>query len=386
MNFSKNLFLYIKKNTRLILELSLIFLDYIFIKCKRKKNENTVAIVRLDKIGDFVLWLSTAKYLRISYPDKKIVLIANSSWEALAKKFDYWDEVYSIKIDSYLINPLYRYKIISKINSYGFEVAVQPVYSRNVLTGDSVIRATRANKRVGSTGDLFNSRLKKISDLWYTKLISQGNEVTHELNRNFEFLKGYSGIDAPIALPFIDPLSLARRSFFDGKYCVISPGASWNGKRWPLKNYIELASKIENNYGLKIIIVGTNSESELGNQILQELSSESINLAGRTNLCEYIEVIRKATLVIGNDSSAIHISAAVRTPSIVIMGGGHFGRFFPYPSIGEVVPKVGFRHMKCYGCNWNCYDKRYIKGMSTPCISDIDLNTILTLVDKTLQN
>jgi hypothetical protein len=37
---------------------------------------NTVVLVRLDLMGDFVLWLDSAKAYRDLYPDKKIVLCA----------------------------------------------------------------------------------------------------------------------------------------------------------------------------------------------------------------------------------------------------------------------------------------------------------------------
>jgi hypothetical protein len=46
-----------------------------------------------------------------------------------------------------------------------------------------------------------------------------------------------------------------------------------------------------------------------------------------------------------------------------IVGGGHFGRFFPWgnSSVARVVNKP----MECYGCNWRC------KYQSMRCIQEI---------------
>ena len=45
-----------------------------------------VLIVRQDAIGDFILWLNTAKEYRQLYPPNKykIILIGNASWSGLA--------------------------------------------------------------------------------------------------------------------------------------------------------------------------------------------------------------------------------------------------------------------------------------------------------------
>ena len=52
-----------------------------------------IVLIRLDAIGDFIIWLDSAKEFRVIYPSERIVLIANSSWASLAKTMPYWDEV-----------------------------------------------------------------------------------------------------------------------------------------------------------------------------------------------------------------------------------------------------------------------------------------------------
>ena len=59
-----------------------------------------ILLIRLDAIGDFVMWLDTAKEYQKLYPsDKyKILLAGNKIWCDLAVKLPYWDRV--IPVDS----------------------------------------------------------------------------------------------------------------------------------------------------------------------------------------------------------------------------------------------------------------------------------------------
>src|SRR6185369_12192502 len=101
-----------------------------------------VVVIKLDAIGDFILWLDSAKELKRIYPARKITLIANTVWADLAESLPYWDEVWSVNVP-----PLretryssYRARLLRTIRGRNFDVAVQPTYSREFLVGDALIR------------------------------------------------------------------------------------------------------------------------------------------------------------------------------------------------------------------------------------------------------
>ena len=62
-----------------------------------------VLLIRQDAIGDFVIWLDTAKEYRKLYPPGKykIVLVGNDSWYSLAKTLPYWYEVLPVNIKQF---------------------------------------------------------------------------------------------------------------------------------------------------------------------------------------------------------------------------------------------------------------------------------------------
>ena len=58
--------------------LCLIAVDKLFTVSVKKKEG--IALVRLDAIGDFVIWSHSAPEYRQHYKKEKIILIANSIW------------------------------------------------------------------------------------------------------------------------------------------------------------------------------------------------------------------------------------------------------------------------------------------------------------------
>ena len=59
----------------------------------KHNQQKLVLLVRQDAIGDFILWLDTAKEYRKYYPPEncKIILIGNALWTDLAKELPFWD-------------------------------------------------------------------------------------------------------------------------------------------------------------------------------------------------------------------------------------------------------------------------------------------------------
>ena len=52
----------------------------------RMLKKMKIAIIRTDLIGDFLLWLESAKIVRNEYPDAHITLICNNIYVELAQK------------------------------------------------------------------------------------------------------------------------------------------------------------------------------------------------------------------------------------------------------------------------------------------------------------
>ena len=347
-----------------------------------RADAQSVMLVRLDVIGDFVLWLDSARAFRSLYPGRKLVLYANSTWAELATQLTHWDEVIAIDMVRLRGDELYRLQTFYRIHRRGFAIAIQATYSREYM-GDMLTRASGATQRIGFAGDLSNilPEKKSTSDRWYTNLIQTDSAQIMELKRNAEFIRAL-GLSTFISdVPQIEPLlNLPEELKNSTPYAVIFPGASWEPKMWPPGKFSALINALCNRYGLTAVLCGGPAEQTLCDEVIELTGLGSAkNFAGRTKLTELVEVIRHARFVVANDTSAIHIAVATQTPSVCVLGGGHYGRFLPYAietTVTRELPKISVHKMTCFHCNWNCIHTTHSQ-QTVPCIDNIAVEEVL---------
>ena len=358
-------------------------------------GQNAVLIVRLDLIGDFVLWLDSARAYRDLYPGKKIVLCANSVWIELAKQQLWWDEVIEVDLKRLRSDKAYCLRLMLGLHWRGFAVAIHPTFSRE-LAVDRLVRATGGRQRIGQEGDANNIALtdKTLSDTWYTQLIKAGHPDAMELTKNADFVRGLGAKDFRSSIGDLRP-SGRPLSFFktDAPYILLSPGASWLPKAWPADNFAQLADKLFLQYGLPIVLCGSPTEHALCESIVKLTSTSGRqvrtpvhNLAGQTTLTQLLELIASATLLISNDSGNIHLAAALRVPSVCIVGGGHDARFMPYiveNTEGCILPSVALYRMDCFGCHWRCKFE-IDSNLAVPCVANVAVSVVTELCRKML--
>lgn len=371
---------------KVTLKLILLGIDWLVtLRLPGRKKTNKLAIVRLDAIGDFILWLDSAKEYRQLYPDQKITLIANSSWANLASRLRYWDDVWPVELNRFTCDPLYRWKTLIDIRNASFDTVIQPVFSRMLLYGDSIVRASQASQRVGSIGDLscIHRSEKIISDRWYTHLVYVQSGAEMELDRNAEFMTNLSGINfSPNfpKLPILDKLPTNLQVL--GEYFIVFPGASKAYKRWSAASFSELLRKLSQQCPWQAVLCGSSNEIDLCASVVNMSQVTILDFSGKTSLPELVELVRGAKLLVSNDTSAIHIANAVDTPSICILGGGHYGRFLPYSDhLLGLKPITVVNKMPCFNCNWNC-TQPHDSNEALPCVASIGVETVLEQVKQ----
>jgi len=351
-------------------------------KVPKHNQLEPILLIRQDRIGDFILWLDTAKEYRKYYPPEnyKIILIGNAIWSDLAKGLPFWDEVLPVNVKAFKALSRYRWNILRKVRNFGAKIAIQPTYSREFYHGDSLIRASNASKKVSSAGNMSNrNQLKSnLADRWHTELIPSSPEQLSELERNAEF---FSGFIKKLYLPSYPELELSgdckiqelkRKSFY-----ILSLGANKKYREWPYKYYAKIAQKIHKKTGWLGLICGAENEFYLGEHIKKLCDAPLQNYTGQTTLSELTCLLAKSQILISNETGTAHIANAVGTPTVCILGGGHFGRFVPYPELSGKINnlKVVYYKMPCYGCDWKCV--YHIKDEDpAPCISNISVDAV----------
>jgi ADP-heptose:LPS heptosyltransferase len=356
----------------------------------QKNQLKVVLLIRQDAIGDFVMWLDTAKEYRELYPSEnyRIVLVGNAVWFDLAKGLPYWDEVLPINVKKFKTFSSYRRNILRKVNSFGAQIAVQPTFSREFYHGDSLVRASNAFHKVSSVGDMSNRNwLKKtLADGWHTDLIPASTQIMTELERNAEFFSGISGKTHKVLYPKLDiPQIETSSNWAKREYYVLFPGVGAAIRQWSVESFAVIANRIYEATGLDGILDGAPNEKPLAESI-QDLSKAPLEWAG-TRLGELPELLKYAKFVVSSETSAVYIAAAVETPVICVLGGAYFGRFLPYPeSAGQkIVLKTVSYPMSCFGCNADCVYE-LDKNEPAPCISNISVDVVWQEVEKIIED
>jgi ADP-heptose:LPS heptosyltransferase len=350
-----------------------------------------IIVVRVDNIGDFVLWLDGARAIRKHYPrgEWRITLLASSAWAAFAEASHLFDEIIAFERSRYFFDSAYRRTLFRRLAERRFGIAIAPTYSRNPAVDDLLIRATGAELRLGHEGDDAHADpiSEHITDRWYSRLISGGGGVEHELAKNLIFARQFDD-QAELRMPRLEPSMIVQPGWVPvQEYFVVAPGVSTRIRQWPVERFAEVMRSIQKKTGWMAVICGSAQDRELGETLAERTDgSRVVNACGQSNLMELAGVVARARLVLTNDTAATHIGAAVGVPTITILGGGDFGRFAPYPK--ELMRanrpmKTAYFDMPCFHCNWQCR-LPHRRGGPAPCIQAVTTEDVLTQLDALL--
>jgi ADP-heptose:LPS heptosyltransferase len=392
MNIKKSLLIFVKIGNLINFLINSLIIKIIHLK-KRPIKEKTLLIIKLDSIGDYILVQNFFSILRTDsfYRNFKITLCGNIIWKDLAEycSINTFDEFIWINRKKFRWNLIYKFNIYNKIYLKGYEVAIETIFSREILFGDTIIKASKAKERIGSTGSPENKgkwKRKLFTDNYYTKLITQKEENLFEFYRNKEFFERLlkKKIDITKAVLNFNSVQLNLPLMKD--YILIVPGAQEKVRRWSYKKFAELIKLLLEAYQYNILLVGSPSEKEITNNIFNEIKSNRVqDYVGKTNLPEFGKIISEAKLLISNDTSAIHFAAALNISFICISNGKHLGRFNPYPD--EMNLKCIFIYpdkleQRIYSNNVN-YDE--FRTSSNYNINEISTEKVFSAVKKILE-
>jgi ADP-heptose:LPS heptosyltransferase len=304
---------------------------------KGSVRENTILLIKIDAIGDYVLFRNFIELLRSFEPYKsaRLTLLGNIDWKDLAEALDgtWIDDFIWLDRRRYLAHPLYRYKKLREITSRGYSTVLSPVLSRDYYGVDWLVKTVNAREKIGSSGDLhiIRARKKRLSDRWYTRLVQMDPATKFEFYRNQEFFTKLLGSPASIERPSIDRRRLGGITTPIGDYVILFIGAGIPFRKWPAERYAAVARFMAEHSAVTIVLAGSRADARDAKHFEHEYSRPVVNMVGRTSLLEMAALIAGCNFVVSNETSAPHLAVALGKTVIVISNGNHYGRFTPYP-------------------------------------------------------
>lgn len=309
----------------------------------KQSSARSLLLVKLDEIGDYILFRNLLKYFKTSetYKYHSIDFCGNKVWKALFDTFDesLIDSTCWISKRKFSQNLSYRTKVLKSISNKNYDVVINCSISRNYFIDDEIVRSTNSHEKIGSNSDFsnqFNWQLRK-SNNYYSKLVQINPCLVFEFHRNKNFISNILGVDIEEILPSIQVKPSSNEILLKSKYVAFSLGAKNKYKIWDTRNFIKVANYIIDTFNFNIVLLGSDADKKYTEEFKNSMNRENIfDFVSKTSLISAINFINNSEFVISNDSGLAHIAAALNKRVVVIANGTHLGRFFPYPTSDKV--------------------------------------------------
>jgi len=133
----------------------------------------------------------------------------------------------------------------------------------------------------------------------------------------------------------------------DRTLVALIPGAAHATKEWPEHHWHELLSLVTG-AGMDVVILGGNKEAEMAGRLAAAGGSRVASAAGRFDIQGTAALLKRARCAAGGDTGVMHLSTAVGTPVVTLLGPtvAAFG-FLPYRGRATVLE----RDLPCRPCS-----------------------------------
>lgn len=351
-------------------------------KTPRSKNRK-IAIVHIELLGDFFIWLPYGQAMArkiVSDSDGDAVIVVEAQLAELARACFPGYRVLPVSRREFMRSPVTRWQTLRALRKLGVNRCFHPSAPRDALLQDAIVRALGAPTL--GFDSVFADRPwadRAVSQRYYERLLPDCPDV-HQQVRYRRFL---DIMDAPSAHPVTLPAY--PHPMNENPYLVVAPGGSRTFRQWPAERFAELARRLLHSHpDWRCVVIGGNNEHALTEKVRELIGGSTMNLCGQTGIKELCAWIAHAKLVIGNDSAPGHIAAAYGSPSLVITGGGHWQRCYPYDEAEAPIrthPLAISSPMPCFGCNW-CCEFSLQDSKPFPCISAVSVEAAWQLAQQ----
>ena len=151
---------------------------------------------------------------------------------------------------------------------------------------------------------------------------------------------------------------------------ILAPGSTWSTKQWTKEGFLQ-AGLYFRKQSYQVIITGTEAERPLCKEIAAGIPEAKV-LAGQLSLFEILELFSISTLLICNDSGAMHLASTVNLPTVAVFGPTvlEFG-YRPWQEYAEVAEAK----LDCRPCA--IHGGRYCQIKTHACMKEVSSEDVI---------
>lgn len=369
------------------------FIDWIllfFIKKPRKKEsgKKKVLIIYNLALGDTVVFSCALKNIRKMYPKEEyeVIIACQKGLNKIYEKLEIFDKVIPLDFMKAAVNLKERYLLFKKLREEYYDIIIDPIGPEECTTNVLITRGVVGKEKISVINidrKIYCPKFmyKKI----YDKIIEIHNEKITLIEHYYEFFNKLTNNKFNIS--FIDLPSKEVEMDIPKEYFIIYPSASSKLKKWPIDRFAKIAQKIVDKTGLPLILCGTKVDKEDNDKLKQLVPGiEILDFTDKTQILEFIGIIKNAKFVITNDTGIYHISVISQVPVTIVAGGYTYNRYMKYEFENNYKkPYVVIEKQECFNCENRC---KYTKEMNAiwPCLDKITVDQAWKVIENMIDN
>lgn len=299
-----------------------------------------ILIIKPSSLGDIIHALPVLPLIRAKYPDAHISWLVNDSFAGIVDLFPEVDQIIVFKRKRWgqLRHTGELLSFLWGLRQYKFDLVID---LQGLLRSGIFAWATKAEQRIGFDNAREGARY------FYSERVLLPSNLQHAVDKNMFLVKSVLSVSEdvqPICLKELPDFMAKRQELFathgiaeDKLVICVAPVARWKSKSCSPDFFAQVIGHLKAAMPeLEVCLVGTTSERPAGERIMEKCSQWTLhNLMGETDLGTLVECLRKAEILITNDSGPMHIAAALGTSTAVVFG----------PTSAELTGPYGDNHL-----------------------------------------
>lgn len=309
-----------------------------------------ILIIQTAFIGDVLLTLPMIQKLKENFENSLIDVVCIPSTEEIFSASPFVNEVL-------VLDKKKKHKSIFNLLKFAKSIK-QRQYTRiysphRSLRTSLIVMQSGVRETYGFVNSSFFHVYKHLVEYSYSK---------HEVQRNLDLI-GFTYNDENWKV--LPELELNENSSdkiqtfltannLDEKIIAVAPGSVWETKKYPVKYFGDIISHFAD-LDYKIILLGSESDKVLCENIAKNFEKNVISAGGKFSLVETIELLKKVKLLLTNDSAPTHLGvcADIAVLTIYCSTIPAFG-FFPY---NKKSFYISYDDLNCKPCGLHGYEK-----------------------------
>ena len=326
-----------------------------------------ILIIRLAPLGETVLTTPVIRALRQHFRDAYIAYMVAPTREDLVSANPHLNEVLTYQASV----PKLIYQIARR--KFQMAVVLQPTFRLVLHTFLARIRF-----RIGFETNAAGKKL--------LNLAVANNTAQHETQRYLDVIRAL-GIEVTDDEPevFVDNTGMAwanncleNQKLNDSNPIIgLNPGAATAYRRWHASNFAVLGDRLHETYGAHIVITTGPREGELAYQVAKQMSHPAV-IVNQATPMQLAALLQRCNLYISNDTGPMHLSTAVKTPTVAVFGASNLIQWAPPWDKHAVVARKACPFMKTLSSKeWDTHIDRARENFKA-----ITPDTVIATVEK----